>query len=65
MQDCVVAAQVLEELASHTVVEGLPREPFDALLAHQDATRTDALTQGRAALTAALELQPGPESFGA
>jgi CHAD domain-containing protein len=65
VQDCVVAAQVLEELASHTVVEGLPREPFDALLAHQDATRTEALARGRAVLTAALGLQPGPESFGA
>ncbi len=65
VQDCVVAAQVLEELASHTMVEGLPREPFDALLAHQEAVRADALRRGRAALAAALVLQPGPESFGA
>lgn len=64
VQDCVVAAQVIEELASHTVVEGLPREPFDALLAHQDAARTDAMAQGRRALAAAMGLEPGPESFG-
>jgi CHAD domain-containing protein len=65
VQDCVVATQVIEELASQTVVEGLPRAPFDALLAHQDAALRKALARGRHALRTALGHQPGPETFGA
>ncbi len=37
-----------------TVVEGLPRAPFDALLAHQDAELREALARGRDALATAL-----------
>lgn len=65
VQDCVVATHVLEELASYTVVEGLPRAPFDALLARQDASLREALARGRDALGTALGHQPGPETFGA
>jgi CHAD domain-containing protein len=63
VQDCVVATQVLEELASQTVVEGLSRAPFDALLAHQDASLREALTRGRDALGAALGQRQGPENY--
>jgi CHAD domain-containing protein len=63
-QDCVVATHVIEDLASQTVVEGLPRAPFDALLAHQDAALREALARGREALATALETHGGPETFG-
>jgi hypothetical protein len=56
---------VLEELASQSVVEGLPRAPFDALVAHQDAALRDALARGREALATALRKRSGPERFGA
>jgi CHAD domain-containing protein len=65
VQDCVVATRVLEDLASQTVVEGLPRAPFDALLAHQDAAIRAALARGREALATALRKRSGPEGFGA
>jgi CHAD domain-containing protein len=65
VQDCVVAAHVLEDLASQTVVEGLPRAPFDALLAHQDAALRDALARSREALAKALRKRSGPGRFGA
>jgi len=65
VQDCVVATHVLEDLASQTVGEGLPRAPFDALLAHQDAALHDALARGREALAIALDKRSGPERFGA
>ena len=65
VQDCVVASQVIRELASHTVVEGLPREPFEALLAHQEAARGHALARGRVALARALGQHSGPGTFGA
>jgi hypothetical protein len=42
----------------------LPRAPFDALLAHQDAALREALARGREALAAALETDGGPETFG-
>jgi CHAD domain-containing protein len=64
VQDCVVATQVIEDLASQTVVEGLPRATFDALLAHQDAALREALARGREALATALEKEGGPETFG-
>ncbi|HEY3548571.1 MAG TPA: CYTH and CHAD domain-containing protein [Propionicimonas sp.] len=64
VQDCVVAAHVIEDLASQTVVEGLPRAPFDALLAHQDTALREALARGREALATALEAHGGPETFG-
>jgi len=63
VQDCVVATQVIEELASHPVVEGLQRAPFDALLGHQDTALREALARGRDALGAALRQQHGPEDF--
>jgi len=65
VQDCVVATHVLEDLASQAVVEGLPRAPFDALLAHQDAALREALARGREALATALRKRSGPERFGA
>jgi CHAD domain-containing protein len=65
VQDCVVATHVLEDLASQTVLEGLPRAPFDALLAHQDAALRDALARSREALAIALRKRSGPEHFGA
>ncbi|HEY3408161.1 MAG TPA: CHAD domain-containing protein, partial [Propionicimonas sp.] len=63
VQDCVVATQVIEDLASRTVAEGLPRAPFDALLAHQDAALREAMARGRDALAAALDTEAGPETF--
>jgi CHAD domain-containing protein len=65
VQDSVVATHVLEDLASQTVVDGLPRAPFDALLAHQDAALRDALARSRGALATALRKRSGPERFGA
>jgi len=64
VQDCVVASQVIDDLASQTVVEGLPRKPFDVLLAHQDLALRQALARGRKVLATALETHAGPETFG-
>lgn len=64
-QDCVLATQVLEDLAARAVGEGLPRAPFDVLLEHQDSELRQALARGREALGAALGQPSGPESFGA
>ena len=65
VQDCVVATHMLEDLASQTVLDGLPRAPFDALLEHQDAALRDALARSREVLATALHKRSGPERFGA
>ena len=64
VQDCVVATQVLLELRSQSVGDGLPGAAFDTLLQRQESELRQALGRGRDALGEAFGRQPGPHTFG-